>query len=127
MSVFCFTAVGSIGSLSQIILPQYFHASTGRQQPVHPYGQMLVRAGNAYPERDVYKRQEETRQRIHQRFQAKAVEMEGAAVAHACYMHGVPCGVIRSISDQANGASTMDYPSFVRLAAANSEQVVRCV
>ena len=67
---------------------------------------------------------EQTRQRIHHRFQAKAVEMEGAAVAHACYMHGVPCGVIRSISDQANGASTMDYPSFVRLAAANSEQVV---
>ena len=67
---------------------------------------------------------EASRQRIHQRFGAKAVEMEGAAVAHACYMHGVPCGVLRSISDQANGDSTMDYPTFVRLAAAHSEQVV---
>lgn len=66
----------------------------------------------------------ETRRRIHERFQAMAVEMEGGAVAHACFMHGVPCGVIRSISDQADGASTMDYPSFVKLAAAHSEQVV---
>lgn len=66
----------------------------------------------------------ETRGRIHRTFGAKAVEMEGAAVAHACYVHGTPCGVLRSISDQADGHSTMDYPSFTRLAASHSEQVV---
>ena len=66
----------------------------------------------------------DTRKRIHDRFHAKAVEMEGGAVAHACYMHGVPCGIIRSISDQANGNSTMDYPTFVRLAAVHSAAVV---
>lgn len=66
----------------------------------------------------------EVRGRIHRAFGAKAVEMEGAAVAHACYAHGTPCGVVRSISDQANGQSTMDYPSFTRLAASHSEQVV---
>lgn len=64
------------------------------------------------------------RQTIHNRFNAKAVEMEGAAVAHACYMHHVPCGVVRSISDQANGHSTMDYPTFTKLAASHSIQVV---
>lgn len=53
--------------------------------------------------------------------------MEGGAVAHACYMHGVPCGVIRSISDQANGTSTMDYPTFVKLAAAHSAAVVEAL
>lgn len=66
----------------------------------------------------------ERRARIHRLFGAKAVEMEGAAVAHACYMWGVPCGVLRSVSDQANGESTMDYPAFTRLAASHSEQVV---
>ena len=66
----------------------------------------------------------ETRARIHRLFGAKAVEMEGAAVAHACYVMGTPCGVVRSISDQANGESTMDYPAFTRLAASHSEQVV---
>lgn len=66
----------------------------------------------------------ETRGRIHRLFGAKAVEMEGAAVAHACYAHGIACGIVRSISDQADGQSTMDYPSFTRLAARHSEQVV---
>ena len=66
----------------------------------------------------------EVRQRIHERFGAKAVEMEGGAVAQACYMHGVPCGVLRSISDGANGQSDMDYPTFTALAASHSQQVV---
>lgn len=69
----------------------------------------------------------EFRQQIHERFHSKAVEMEGAAVAHACYMHGVPCGVLRSISDQANGQSEMDYPTFTKLAAAHSQKVVEHV
>lgn len=66
----------------------------------------------------------DVRSRIHQLFHAKAVEMEGGAVAHACYVHGVPCGVLRSISDQADGHSDMDYPTFTRLAASHSQQVV---
>lgn len=64
------------------------------------------------------------RSRIHELFHAKAVEMEGGAVAQACYMHGVPCGVLRSISDQADGHSDMDYPTFTRLAADHSQRVV---
>lgn len=66
----------------------------------------------------------ETRRHIHDLFHAMAVEMEGAAVAHACYMHDVPCGVVRSISDQADGQSNMDYPTFTRLAADHSMRVV---
>lgn len=66
----------------------------------------------------------DVRSRIHQQFNCKAVEMEGGAVAHACYMHGVPCGVLRSISDCANGQSDMDYPTFTKLAASHSQAVV---
>lgn len=66
----------------------------------------------------------DTRARIHQLFNAKAVEMEGGAVAHVCHAMDVPCCVVRSISDQANGHSTMDYPTFTRLAASHSEQVI---
>lgn len=66
----------------------------------------------------------DVRARIHEQFHAKAVEMEGGAVAQACYCHGVPCGILRSISDQANGQSDMDYPTFTRLAASHSQQVV---
>ena len=64
------------------------------------------------------------RSRIHDLFRAKAVEMEGGAVAHACYAHGVPCCVLRSISDQADGHSDMDYPTFAAMAARQSQQVV---
>ncbi len=66
----------------------------------------------------------EQRTRIHDLFRAKAVEMEGAAVAHACLMNGTPCAILRSISDNADGGSDMDYPAFVTLAAAHSQRVV---
>lgn len=66
----------------------------------------------------------ETRARIHRLFGALAVEMEGGAVAHTCLLNGVKCSVIRSISDQADGQSDMDYPTFTALAAAHSQQVV---
>ena len=66
----------------------------------------------------------DVRSRIHSLFRAKAVEMEGGAVAHACYVHGVRCCVLRSISDQADGHSDMDYPTFAALAARHSQQVV---
>lgn len=69
----------------------------------------------------------EIREKIHRQFRAKAIEMEGAAVAHACYMHGVPCGVLRSISDNADGSAEMDYPTFTRLAASHSQIVVQRV
>ncbi len=66
----------------------------------------------------------ETRRRIHAMFDSMAVEMEGAAVAHACLVHGVPCGILRSISDQADGKAEMDYPAFSRLAAEQAQQVM---
>ena len=69
----------------------------------------------------------EVRRRIHDQFGAKAVEMEGGAVAHACYMHGVPCGVLRSVSDQADGHSDMDYPTFLKMAADHSVKVVEAL
>jgi adenosylhomocysteine nucleosidase len=47
-----------------------------------------------------------------------AVEMEGAAVAQVCYELGIPCAVIRTISDNANDEAATDFLSFVRTVAA---------
>ena len=66
----------------------------------------------------------ETTARIHALFDAKAVEMEGAAVAHACWVNGVPFGILRSISDGANSDSDMDFPTFARKAAEHTQRVV---
>lgn len=56
-----------------------------------------------------------------------AVEMEGAALGQVCAINQVPFIVIRTISDQANGAAPQDYTQFMPQVAANSLAVVRAV
>jgi len=41
------------------------------------------------------------------------VEMEGAAVAQVAYEHGIPCVVLRTISDKADHSAVVDFPQFV--------------
>ena len=48
---------------------------------------------------------------------AKCVEMEGAAVAQICYEFGIPCAVVRVVSDGANDNSNLDFERFVSEAA----------
>ena len=47
-----------------------------------------------------------------------AVEMEGAAVAQVCFELGIPCAVIRAISDNANEKAATDFMRFVKSVAA---------
>jgi adenosylhomocysteine nucleosidase len=55
-----------------------------------------------------------------------AVEMEGAAVAQVCYEYGVPYALMRTISDRADDAAHVDFPSFLRdIASHYSEGVLR--
>lgn len=56
-----------------------------------------------------------------------AVEMEGAAIAHACALFGVPVLVIRSLSDVAGKESPMKFDEFLPLASRNSSEIVRRV
>ena len=48
-----------------------------------------------------------------------AVEMEGAAVAQVCYELGIPCAVIRTISDNANEDAATDFLTFVSAVASH--------
>ena len=61
---------------------------------------------------------------LRQRLQADAVEMEGAAVAQICWQQGVPCLVIRSLSDLADEAADTDFEMFLKTAAQNSAALV---
>ncbi|SAK63312.1 5'-methylthioadenosine/S-adenosylhomocysteine nucleosidase [Caballeronia hypogeia] len=49
---------------------------------------------------------------------ALAVEMEGAAIAQVCYEHGVPCAVVRTISDTADAAAPASFAEFLTAIAA---------
>ncbi|WP_295994794.1 5'-methylthioadenosine/adenosylhomocysteine nucleosidase [Rugamonas sp.] len=46
-----------------------------------------------------------------------ALEMEGAAVAQVCFELGIPFGVIRTISDNANEDAAVDFMRFVTTVA----------
>ncbi len=67
---------------------------------------------------------QEQRTKIIDNFGAIAAEMEGASIGHVCAMSGVPFGVLRAISDGANGNSSMDFPAFVKIAAKNSINII---
>ena len=55
--------------------------------------------------------------RINSTFGAIACEMEGGAIAHTAFVNGTPFIVVRAISDSADGDASMDYPTFLPIAA----------
>jgi adenosylhomocysteine nucleosidase len=44
---------------------------------------------------------------------ALAVEMEGAAIAQVCHEYGVPCAIVRTISDTADAHAPASFASFL--------------
>lgn len=70
---------------------------------------------------DVFVASEEKKRAIKQAFGAAACEMEGAAIGQACYINGVPFGVLRIISDS---CGEMDYMTFSDIAAEKGKQIV---
>lgn len=70
---------------------------------------------------------QDQKDRIAQTFQASCCEMEGASIAHACYLANVPFVVVRAISDKADGSSSVEYPTFERKAAHDCARIVRAM
>lgn len=62
----------------------------------------------------------EDKERLIADFAADACEMEGCAIAQTAFVNGTPFAVVRAISDSADGEATMDYPTFLGIAARNS-------
>ena len=66
----------------------------------------------------------EKKEKIVENFGAIVCEMEGASIAQVCYTNGVPFGVVRAVSDCADGSSHMDYGEFLPMAAANAAKLI---
>lgn len=63
-------------------------------------------------------------------FQGYCTEMEGAAIAQACYLNGIPFLIVRAISDKADDSASVDYPAFEAQAIGHSvnllTEMIRC-
>lgn len=62
---------------------------------------------------------------LEKEFSALACEMEGASIAHVCYLNNIPFVVIRSISDNANNGAHMDFEKFTPIGVKNSTFILK--
>ena len=65
--------------------------------------------------------------RIVREFGGLCCEMEGAAVAQASYLNGIPFVIVRAISDSSDGESPVSFEKFTARAAANCAAIVRAM
>lgn len=73
---------------------------------------------------DIFVADKEKNRFLEEKFQARAVEMEGGAIAQVCYMNETPCAVLRAISDGANDDSPMDFPAFEKMATEKTAKLL---
>ncbi|MBO5564255.1 MAG: 5'-methylthioadenosine/adenosylhomocysteine nucleosidase [Lachnospiraceae bacterium] len=57
--------------------------------------------------------------------QAQCTEMEGAAIAHAAYVNGVPFVILRAISDKADESVQISYDDFEKKAAQDCAAITK--
>ena len=74
---------------------------------------------------DAFVDSKNTKQRIAEQFGCAVCDMEGAAIAHACYLNSVPCEIVRAVSDGADEGAKLSYTEFAALAAQNSIKAVK--
>ncbi len=67
----------------------------------------------------------EQRDKIISDFGGMCCEMEGAAIAQACYLNKTPFVVIRAISDKPNETGLVDYKEFEAKAAERCAKIVQ--
>lgn len=64
------------------------------------------------------------KQDIYTTFTAYCAEMEGAAIAHTCYLNQIPFVIIRIISDKVDSTSEMNFDEFVNLVGRNISKII---
>ncbi|MBP5209724.1 MAG: 5'-methylthioadenosine/adenosylhomocysteine nucleosidase [Clostridia bacterium] len=114
---------GLISALGEVTMPTDETLWVAAEQAARECGVTVRRGIIATSDRFVCQR--EDKENIRRAFGAVCCEMEGGAVAQVCRMNGVPFAVLRAVSDTADERSVVDYPTFMRSAAATMATVVR--
>lgn len=74
---------------------------------------------------DVFISSVEKKDFLSEQFKAYAAEMEGAAIAHTCYLNEIPFIILRAMSDKADGTAHENFDVFCQEAAVNSSNIVK--
>ncbi len=74
---------------------------------------------------DIFCTEINMKNKIHSKFNAECVEMEGAAIAQVAYLCNIPFIVIRSISDSPNGNNAIVFDEFIKLASARCAKILK--
>lgn len=111
MDIFAFPCSDTLLTLTNDILPKNYKIKRGR-----------IASGDQFI--DDAKRA----QFIYQEFNAISCEMEGAAIAHTCYLNQIPFLVVRSLSDKAGNEERKaihSYDELKNMAAMRASFVVK--
>lgn len=110
--------VGMLSGINRIVLPTDRALTERLKAAAAAVG--AVAHGGIVATGDRFVADAAEKRRIVDTFGAVACEMEGGAVAQACFVNGVPFALVRAISDDASGKAQVDYPVFADAAAKNS-------
>lgn len=114
--------LGMISGLNIVEIPAHEATANRLQQAVTHLGYSAM--AGTIASGDQFLSDPAKKQRIHEHFGALGVEMEGAAIGQVCYVNQVPFGVLRVISDSANGDGAMEYSEFLPMAANRSTNII---
>jgi len=67
------------------------------------------------------------KRKINSKFNADAIEMEGAAIAQVCYLDNVPFIIVRSISDNPDGNNSITFEEYLGLASKRCSEILKRV
>lgn len=74
---------------------------------------------------DIFCTDPNMKEKINNKFNADAIEMEGAAVAQTCYLDKIPFIVVRSISDCPNNKNNITFEEYLDLASKRCAMILR--
>lgn len=74
---------------------------------------------------DIFCTETKMKEKIRTKFEADAIEMEGAAIAQVCKLDNIPFIVIRSISDSPNGNNEITFDQFLKRASERCAIIIK--
>lgn len=74
---------------------------------------------------DIFCTESKMKDKIRSKFNADAIEMEGAAIAQVCKLDNIPFLVVRSISDKPNGNNHITFDEFLEKASKRCAMIIK--